>query len=171
MMHRFRLSVPGQADVVWRQFKPMMSALRDESIAGPFETPSTSYVSDKDDPHFGKGMYFGLSGSVDWIVEVFHKVAGITFALHDPSQPAVRVEPNLPDALDHQLTLRRIVHCATGAGTYRQVPLQVEIAREGAGRTLLGKVITINGERREKAEVAKLDGLDRVEVKIVYRFA
>jgi hypothetical protein len=170
MMHRFRLSVPGQADIVWRQFKPMMSALRDDSIAGPFETPCTSYVSDKDDPHFGKGMYFGLSGSVDWIVEVFHKVTGVSFALHDPSQPAIRVAPNLPAALDHQLTFRRIVHCATGAGTYRQVPLQIEITREGEGKKPLGTAVTLNGQPVANAEVASLDGLDKVELKITYKF-
>ena len=170
MMHRFRLSVPGQADVVWKQFKPMMSALRDETIAGPFESPTTSYVSDKDDPHFGKGMYFGLSGSVDWIVEVFHKIAGVTLALHDPDQPALCVEPNLPAALDHTLTFRRTVHVATGPGAYRPIPLQVEIAREGRGKSLREQVVTINGERVEKAEVATLDTLDRIDVKIVRRF-
>ena len=170
MMHRFRLAASGQADVAWKQFKPMMSALRDETIAGPFETPSTSYVSDKDDPHFGKGMYFGLSGSVDWIVEVFHNLAGVTFALHDPDQPAIRVNPNLPAALDHTLTLRRLVHVATGPGAYRTIPLQIGIAREGQGKKLLEQVVTVNGERREKAELATLDGIDKVDVKITYRF-
>ena len=171
MMHRFRLSAPGQTDIVWKQFKPMMSALRDESIAGPFETPSNAFASDRDDPHFGKGMYFGLSGSVDWIVEVFHKIAGLTFALHDPDQPAIRVEPNLPAALNHTLTFRRTVHCATGASAYRLIPLQLEIVREGQGKKLLGKVITINGERCEKPEIATLDGLDRIDIRIAYRFA
>ena len=148
----------------------MMSALRDESIAGPFETPSTSYVSDKDDPHFGKGMYFGLSGSVDWIVEVFQKLAGLSFALHDPSQPALRVEPELPAALNHTLTFRRIIHAATGPGTYRQIPLQVKILHEGKGKKMLEKIITVNGERRAKAEVFELDSVDKVDVQIVYMF-
>jgi len=170
MMHRFRLSAAGQADTVWKQFKPMMSALRDETLAGPFETPATSYVSDKDDPHFAKGMYFGLSGSVDWIVEVFHKLAGLSFSLHDPSQPAIRVEPNLPAAMEHAMTFRRMVHCSTGPGTYRAIPLQVEIAREGGGKKLLKQVIFINGKCRAKAEIAKLDGLDRIDIRIVRRF-
>jgi len=147
-----------------------MSALRDDSIAGPFETPSTSYVSDKDDPHFGKGMYFGLSGSVDWIVEVFHKIAGLQLALHDPDQPAVKIEPNLPAALDHTLTLRRVVHAATGPGLFRPIPLQLDIAREGQGKRLLEKVITINGERKDKAEIATVDGLDRIAITVTYRF-
>ena len=170
MMHRYRLSLPGQADVVWKQFKPMMSALRDESIAGPFETPSTSYVSDKDDPHFGKGMYFGLSGSVDWIVEVFQQLTGLSFALHDPNQPALRVEPELPAVLDHTLTFRRIIHAATGPGAYRQIPLQVKILREGKGKKLLEKIVTVNGERRAKAEISKMDGIDKVDVQIIYLF-
>ena len=170
MMHRFRLSVQGQADTVWKQFKPMMSALRDDSIAGPFETPSTSYVSDKDDPHFGKGMYFGLSGSVDWIVEVFHKIAGLQLALHDADQPAVKVEPNLPGALAHTLTLRRVVHAATGPGVFRPIPLQLDITRQGQGKRLVEQVITINGERKDKAEIENVDGLDRIAIGIVYRF-
>ncbi len=170
MMHRFRLSVTGQADAAWKQFQPMMSALRDESIAGPFETPSTSYVSDRDDPHFGKGMYFGLSGSVDWIVEVFHKVVGLSLTLHDPSQPAIRVEPNLPQALEHTLTFRRLVHVATGPGTYRMVPLQIQIEKQGVGKRLLEQIVTLNGQPQAKAEVATLEGLDKVELKITYKF-
>ncbi len=170
MMHCHRLSSPGSADTVWRQFKPMMSALRDDSIAGPFETPSTSYVSDKDDPHFGKGMYFGLSGSVDWIVELFHKIVGLTLALHDPARPALRVEPNLPAALEHTLTFRRVLHAATGPGVFRRIPLRIEIGREGDGKQLLGEIITINGERREKAEIESVVGLDRIDITIVYRF-
>lgn len=170
MMHRFRQDLPESADIVWKQFKPMMSALRDESIAGPFETPCTSYVSDKDDPHFGKAMYFGLSGSVDWIVEVIHRVVGLSLNLHDPDQPAVSVEPNLPAALDHTLTFRRIVHVATGAGEFRKVPLQIAIRRQGKGKTVVGREIKINGAPASKAEIASLDTLDRVDIEIVYLF-
>jgi hypothetical protein len=170
MMHRYRLSVPGQADTVWSQFKPMMSALRDESLCGPFETPATSYVSDKDDPHFGKGMYFGLSGSVDWIVEVFHKIAGIEFALHDDTRPVITVNPNLPAALDHQLTFRRVVHAADGKGGYRQIPLSLTIAREGKGKALKETRILVNGERKDKAEIRDLAGLDKVDIRITRVF-
>jgi len=170
MMHRFRMGVPGATDIVWKQFKPMMSALRDESIAGPFETPSTSYVSDKDDPHFGKGMYFGLSGSVDWIVEVIHQVVGLRLNLHDPDQPAVGVDPNLPSTLDHTLCFRRILHVATGPGAFRKVPLQIAIAREGQGNTLVLREVVINGKPSLKAEVASLDGIDRLEIDIICRF-
>ena len=170
MMHRHRLSVAGEADTVWSQFKPMMSALRDESLGGPFETPATSYVSDKDDPHFGQGMYFGLSGSVDWIVEVFHKIAGLEFSLHDDTKPAIRVNPNLPALLDHQLTFRRIVHLATGPGTYRQLPLSLQITREGRGKRLLETRCLVNGERCARAEVSQLAEMDRIEIEITYVF-
>jgi hypothetical protein len=169
-MHRYRLSLPGEANTVWQQFKPMMSALRDESLAGPFETPCTSYVSDKRDPHFGQGMYFGLSGSVDWIVEIFHKIAGITFALHDPDKPAIRVEPNLPAALNDQLRFRRLVHVHAGAKGYRSIPLQVEVRREGRGARLVETVVKVNGARTEKPEIWQLEGLDRVELEIVRIF-
>jgi len=159
MMHRYRLSVAGEADTVWRQFKPMMSAMRDASLCGPFETPSTSYVSDRDDPHFGKGMYFGLSGSVDWIVEVFHKIAGLELSLHDESKPALVVNPRLPEALKGQLTFRRMIHQATGPGVYRQIPLTIDISRRGRGAKLRGTQITLNGQPQETAEVRNLAAL------------
>jgi hypothetical protein len=169
-MHLYRLSLAGQADTIWRQFKPMMSALRDESLCGPFETPCTSYVSDKDDPHFGKGMYFGLSGSVDWIVEIFQKIAGVTLALHDDARPAINVAPALPGMLDHQFAFRRIIHAADGKGGYRQIPLSVEMGRQGKGKSLKETVVTINGERKDKAEIRDLKTMQKVEITITKIF-
>jgi hypothetical protein len=213
MMHRYRMRLPGQADTVWREFKPVMSALRDETICGPFETPCTSYASDPDDPHFGKGMYFGLSGSTDWIVEIFHEVAGLRLALHDPSQPAVRVTPNLPATLNETLTFRRVIHAArlpaqmrkmgsdpnekTSRGPtpfsavggapvrasegerltaplqtgYRRIPLTIDIRRRGSGPTRTGIEYALNGHPVPAAEVASLDGLDRVHLDITYVYA
>ncbi|MEI6165863.1 MAG: hypothetical protein WCS52_01580 [bacterium] len=167
MMHRFRLSLLGQADTVWEQFKPMMSALRDEHLCGPFETPSTSYVSDKDDPHFGKGMYFGLSGSVDWIVEVFHKIAGLTFQLHNPTEPAIRIEPNLPAALKGEMTLRRIIHLAKEGGGYRQIPLCVKITTKGQGIQKRQASFRLNGHPLPKPEITNLDSYTRLEIEII----
>ncbi len=165
-MHRFRLSAPGQADTVWRQFKPIMSAMRDESLAGPFETPCTSYASDKKDPHFGKGMYFGLSGSTDWIVEIFQKIAGLELALHDDAKPSVRVRPNLPSEIDETLTFRRTIHCALPGGGYRRIPFSLDIRRRGEGRKRKGTLIKVNGKRAEKAEVWDLAGCRRVRIEI-----
>jgi len=170
MMHRFRLSLADQADTVWQQFKPMMSAMRDASLCGPFETPSTSYISDKDDPHFGKGMYFGLSGSVDWIVEVFQKIAGLELSLHDDRLPALRVTPRLPAALDHQMTFRRVVHVATGPGQYRQIPLEIKIDRRGKGPKPLRCRVFVNGQEQEKAEIRDLAGIDKADIHITYEF-
>lgn len=164
MMHRFRLSIPGQTDTMWKQFKPMMSALRNEHLGGPFETPCTSYVSDKDDPHFGKGMYFGLSGSVDWIVEVFQKIVGITLNVHDPDSPAIRIAPNLPAALEGNLSFRRIIHLAQAEGGYRRIPLRVHIRRR-AGHPQKRRIL-INGQPAETVEVRRLDGMDRIEIEI-----
>ena len=166
-MHRFRLDVPGETDNAWRQLKPILSAMRDEGLAGPFETPSTSYTSDPDDPHFGKGMYFGLSGSVDWFVEILHRLAGLRLALHDPDKPAVRVEPNLPASLRDAFTLRRLIHVAQARGGYRVVPLEIAIRREGDGASLRATRVTINGRPAPKAEVATLDGVDRLTIGIV----
>jgi len=162
-MHTFRMDVPGQVDKAFQQFKPMMSALRDESIAGPFETPCTSYVSDPDDPHFGRAMYFGLSGSTDWIVEIFNKIAGICFNLHDDRLPAVSVRPNLPKALDHSLIFRRIIHFSTGAGRYRRIPFTLSIQPKG----MVPAGICINGVVSEKAEVKSLEKMKELKIEIV----
>lgn len=165
-MHRFRLDVPGQADTVWKQFKPIMSALRDESVAGPFETPCTSYASDRTDPHFGKGMYFGLSGSIDWIMETFARMAGVRLALHDDRLPDVRIDPHLPAALAGRMTFRRIVHVATGPGRYRKVPLTVSLDRKGSGR-VRERLITVNGRKAGAAEVRSIGRAEAVEIEIV----
>ncbi len=166
MMHRFRLLTPGQTDHAWAQFKPIVSAMRDASLAGPFDMPSTSYASDASDPHFGKGMYFGLSGSTDWIVEFFQHIAGLELALHDARRPALRVTPRLPAELGGELTLRRLIHVAQPQGGYRQVPLTLRLRPARAGET---PGVTINGRPSPAAEVATLDGFKRLEVVLTHR--
>jgi hypothetical protein len=160
MLHRFRLALPGQADEAWNRFIPMLSATRDEGLAGPFEMPSTSYASDGDDPHFGKGMYFGLSGSTDWIIEYFQEMAGVELALHDARRPALRVVPRLPAALGGEMTLRRILHVARRDGGYRCIPLTVSISRGDADR------VRINGAVADEATVQRLDGIERLDISI-----
>jgi hypothetical protein len=160
-MHRFRLSLPGQADAAWAQFLPMVSATRDAGLAGPFEMPATSYASDEADPHFGKGMYFGLSGSTDWIIEYFQEMAGLELSLHDARHPAVRVTPRLPAALGGELMLARILHVAQPEGGYRRVPLTIAI-RPGKGP----RQIRINGKASAEALVPSLDGMKRLEIVI-----
>lgn len=167
MMHRFRVLVRGQADQAWRQFKPMISATRDVSLAGPFEMPATSYAADEADPHFGKGMYFGLSGSTDWIVEFFQHIAGLELSLHDERRPAVRITPRLPKDLEGELTLRRIIHVAqSGKGGYRQIPLTIKIRKAKAGDPQT-TVVWINGHPAPAAEVATLDGVDRLDILMI----
>jgi len=166
-MHFYRLGLATEATTVLSQFKPMMSALRDASLCGPFETPCTSYVSDKDDPHFGKGMYFGLSGSVDWIVEIFHKFAGVEFALHDSVAPAIRIAPRLPESLGGSMVFRRIIHFATGKGAYRQIPFELKLRTEGKGSRITGTQVFVNGQKQDAPEIQKLHGLDRIQMEIV----
>ena len=161
MMHRFRLLTPGQADHALAQFKPIVSAMRDASLAGPFEMPSTSYASDAADPHFGKGMYFGLSGSTDWIVEFFQSVAGLELALHDERRPAVRVTPRLPRELGGALTLRRIVHAALPKGGYRPIPLTVRVQPASAA---VKPGVTINGRPAAAPEVTTLEGVHALDI-------
>jgi hypothetical protein len=160
MMHRFRMLLPGQADQAWRQFKPLVSAMRDESLAGPFEMPATSYASDPHDPHFGKGMYFGLSGSTAWIIEFLQSIVGLELNLHDDALPALRIAPRLPKELAQTVTLQRIIWAAQAGGKYRRIPLTLEIRP--------GKVvhITINGQPAEKAEVRSLEGFESLVVVI-----
>lgn len=153
MMHRFRINVPDQVDTVWKQFKPMMSALRDESIGGPFETPCTSYVSDVDDPHFGQAMYFGLSGSTDWIIEVFQSIAGLRLSIHDSSLPDLTISPNLPALLKDNITFRRRLFTRKDNGEYEIIPFTLRVRREGDGDRLVTTRILINGQEVDKAIV------------------
>ncbi|MBN1808088.1 MAG: hypothetical protein JW909_03405 [Planctomycetes bacterium] len=166
-MHRYRLNVPGEADKVWDRFEPILTVTRDETVSGPFETPSNSYASDSSDPHFGRGMYFGLSGQVDWLVEIFHQLAGVELALHDGTKPAVKVSPRLPKALEDQLVFKRVIHLAAGPGKYREIPLTVETAREGTGR-LKEINVRINGKKAASAEIRDLAGVKSLHFKITY---
>ena len=163
MMHRFRALIPGETDKAWQQFKPIVSAMRDAALAGPFEMPSTSYASDEADPHFGKGMYFGLSGSTDWIIEFFQYIAGLELALHDDRLPAVRVTPRLPGELGGELTLRRLIHVACPEGGYRQIPLALRIRKADARHTAS---TCINGSRVATPAVEKLDNIRKLDIEV-----
>ncbi|MHC4916462.1 MAG: GH36-type glycosyl hydrolase domain-containing protein, partial [Planctomycetota bacterium] len=166
MMHRNRLSVPGQAANVWRQFPMVMSAMRNDDIGGPFESPTNCYVADRTDPHFAKGMYFGLSGSVDWIVEIFQRTAGVELALHDRSKPDVSVDPRMPESLGSELRFRRVVHCTPRKGVWRQVPLEVIVRRAGVGPRMVERIVTINGKRAAEPEVRDLRKHKSVKIEI-----
>jgi hypothetical protein len=164
MMHVFRSTIQGQADAAWNQFKPMISATRDESICGPFETPTTSYTSDPDNPHFGKGMYFGLSGSVDWIVNFFQNVAGIQLNLHDSNQAAVVVNANLPKILKGELSYKRTIHFFTGTNKYKKIPFHLEISN----KSLAKPSYKINGKSVEKLEVKDLSKVSEIKMEICF---
>jgi hypothetical protein len=167
-MHRFRLNVPGQAGQVWRQFRPILSATVDESIAGPFDMPSNSYVADSADPHFGKGMYFGLSGSVDWIIEVFQRIVGLELALHDDRKPDVRINPHLPEQIRDALTFMRVIHRAEPGGGYRRIPLTIGMRRSGGGDDLSDTIIKVNGKQQPVAEIWDLGGVEELNIEILY---
>ena len=166
MMHLFRLLAVGQADRVWRQIKPIFSVCADERINGPFETTSTSYASDAQDPHFGQGMYFGLSGSVSWIIELFEGIAGIELNLHDPGLADLAVHPRLPPETKGALTLQRVLHQHLSSGGYRRIPLRLDIRKRGAGKRAGDPGITINGRAVEAAEVRDISKFNRLEIEI-----
>lgn len=164
MMHVFRSTIKGQINSAWKQFKPMISATRDESICGPFETPTTSYTSDPDNPHFGKGMYFGLSGSVDWIVNFFQNVAGVQLNLHDNRLPSVVVKANLPDELKGALNYKRIIHLSLGKNKYKKIPFHLDISKKGLNKPLY----KVNGKVSEKLEVKDLSKVNEIKIEIIY---
>lgn len=168
MMHRFRMQVPGETDTAWTQFMRIVSATRDELLGGPFEMPCTSYASDSADPHFGKGMYFGLSGSTDWIVEVLQDVAGVQLNLHDDQQPAVKITPRLPKVLSETLTFRRLIHCRGPKGEWQRIPLMVEVNSEGNGAKITECRVQINGKSAPAAEVKSLENVKELKFAITY---
>lgn len=162
-MHRFMQELPAEVEACYRHFLPMLSAMRDETLGGPFDTPSTSYASDRQDPHFGKGMYFGLSGSTDWIVDYFEALAGLRLNLADASRPDVVVAPRLPRAFQGAMTYRRILHVWNGKDGYRRVPLEIAIRHARGGKASAAE-IRINGKRTERAVVESLHGVKRLKI-------
>ncbi len=166
MMDFFRLGVPGEADTAWSQFKAVISATRDESLGGPFDMPSTSYASDPDDPHYGKGMYFGLSGSTDWIIEFLQEVAGVRLSLHDSECPAIEVTPKLPAELKGRLVFRRMIHRAAGTG-FERIPLELKNS-SASGLTEKIMTVRVNGKSCKRAAVESLKGVKEVKIDILY---
>lgn len=167
-MHYFRLNLPGQASRMWDQFTPILSVSRDENIGGPFDMTSNSYVSDPADPHFGEGMYFGLSGSVDWIVEVFQKIAGVELALHDDRNPDLVICPRLPSQFQDGYTFKRILHRALPGGRYQSIPLAVEFNRTGDGNALKETIAKLNGHVQDNLEVPDISKYDEIHIQVTY---
>jgi hypothetical protein len=101
-----------------------------------------------------------LSGSMDWMFELLESVAGLKLALHDPAQPDLRIEPNLPASFRGQYSLRRILHKADGRGGFTAVPLNLTIAPVAAGEAV---GVTLNGRPVARAEVADLAAHRRLD--------
>ncbi len=163
MMHVYRLLADGEADDVWGQFKPMLSAFRGEEICGPFDMPCTSYVADRDDPHYGKGMYFGLSGSTDWLIRFFEQIAGVSLNLHDSKLPDLTVEPKLPTDLGENLQFSRVIHVRKGSGGYKLAPLTVNIGRK---KNEEHPRLYVNGELCPEGCVRDAGKFERIEVEV-----
>jgi len=164
-MHRFRLNIPGQANQVWEQFKPVLSVNRDENIGGPFDMTSNSFVSDPQDPHFGKGMYFGLSGSIDWMIEILQKMAGVELAFHDDQLPDLLINPNFPDGFKGELTFKRLLFHAQPEGGFKKIPFSVTYQK---AQTMDCPQIRINGKIAESASVWDVAEYDRLDVEVVW---
>jgi hypothetical protein len=124
-MHSFRSRVPGEAANAFRALAPVLSVKRaDGSLGGPFDAPANSCASDPEDPHFGMGMNFGLSGSTAWLVEYFENLAGIEISLADPANQHVKIleeQPDFPGDLDYQ----RVIFRYRAPGNYEKIPLAI----------------------------------------------
>jgi hypothetical protein len=124
-MHCFRSQVPGEAANAFRALAPVLSVKRaDGSLGGPFDAPANSCASDPEDPHFGMGMNFGLSGSTAWLVEYFENLAGIEISLADPANQHVKIleeQPDFPGDLDYQ----RVIFRYRAPGNYEKIPLAI----------------------------------------------
>lgn len=170
-MHRYMLELPSEIDTCYRNFQPILSVMRDENMGGPFETPTNSYASDKDDPHFGKGMNSGLSGTIDWMVEYFETLAGLRLNLADASKPDVTIDPRLPSAFKKTMNYKRIIHVADdiAAGGYRQIPVEVDITCKGDAAKASERTIHVNGKKTDKATIDSLEGFDTLKIEVIYQ--
>ncbi len=141
-MHSFRRSLPGQTMASFQGIGPVLSVLRnDDALGGPFDSPANSYASDKDDPHYGNGMNFGLSGSTAWLIEYFEGLAGVTLDLSDPDTPHLHIAPApLRDDQD-AIEYKRIIHRIHPDGGRSQHPLHLIQRRNSA--TLNGQKIPV----------------------------
>jgi hypothetical protein len=79
----------------------------------------------------------------------------------------VAVRPEVAQALDEQLTFKRVIHKAEGKCVYRKIPLTVEVNKQGKG-PLKNTVVRINGKQTAKAEVWNLDGVNELKVEITH---
>lgn len=130
-MHSFRSLVPGELENSFRRLAPVLSVNRhDGSLGGPFDSPANSYACDRDDPHFGMGMNFGLSGSTAWLIEYFERLAGLEVDLSDPTAPHLRVTHPLPSFLQGSLDYKREVYVCGADGTFKCIPVTLQ-HREG----------------------------------------
>lgn len=141
-MHSFRRSLPGEAMPSFHSLGPVLSVLRkDEALGGPFDSPANSYASDKDDPHYGNGMNFGLSGSTAWLVEYFEGLAGVTLDLSDPDDPWLLIAPApLQDAGD-AIEYIRLIHRKQPDGSH--TVRQLHLIHKHEATTLNGRAIPV----------------------------
>jgi hypothetical protein len=163
-MHTFRLGIDGETNKVWEQFLPMLSISRGQDIAGPFETPCTSYCSDKADPHFGKGMYFGLSGSVDWLIEFVEDTVGLELKLYETQCPKINLSPRLPDRLRGGLLYRRIIHVHRTGLEYHKVWLTVRIQPAKEKEEKPGLRIIADGKIISTLDLLQLEEIKNLEL-------
>ena len=165
IMAYFALTTLGNEyiDKAWQHFTPIFSVMRNCSLNGPFEAPATSYASDPDDPHFGAGMYFGLSGSMNWIIDTFERIAGVKLNLHDPDTPDIEIQPVLPSLFGGKLKFERIIHYCKN-GVIRKIPFTLSIELENTD--IRNNTILINGEKAKVPAISSLDTFEKVEIEI-----
>ena len=156
-MHYFRSLIDGQEDSAFKGFYPIMSASRhDDGLGGPFDVTTNSYAADKDDPHYGMGMNFGLSGSIVWMIEYFEKMAGLELDLASSKAPDLRIAPRMPDIAGKEMRYNRIIHYKN----QKQIPLALTIIRGNKNE------MSVNGKTQDAHSIADLSKFDRLDIKM-----
>ena len=64
------------------------------------------------------------------------------------------------------MTLQRLIHVAQPAGGYRRIPLTLTLRPARKDET---PGVTVNGRRVTAAEVASLDGVERLQITVTQR--
>ncbi|MBL8025600.1 MAG: hypothetical protein JNL74_04270, partial [Fibrobacteres bacterium] len=102
----------------------------------------------------------GLSGSIDWLIEFYHRIAGLEFNLHDSDLPDITVKPNLPDAMKGAFSLKRVIHIRENF-RFRKIPLTVTIDCSTQSKNY---TYIINGIEHAEGIVPSVKELDYIEV-------
>ncbi len=160
MMQYFRWGIEGQVEWAWKYYKPLLSVYRNEYLNGPFDMLANSYASDGKDPHFGAGMLFGSSGSIDWMVEIIERAVGLELNLFDSKAPELQIIPRLPKDFGNTVEFRRKIHFLR-KDKFVEVPLRIRIKKDKAEQS---QSVIINGKKTIRPQIKSLQNMEYVDI-------